>query len=141
MTRAANHALQVPAMLLFGQLTDRLGRKGVFVLGFGLSAVVPMIFGLASSAWGMAARFFVLGIAFSALYVGSTAHIGDRVPTERQGAMLGLYESSRGLGGVVGPLIAGAIAPVLGFRTMFFVMAGISALGFLLVLFRRESNA
>jgi len=140
MTRAANHALQVPAMLLFGQLTDRLGRKGVFVLGFGLSALVPVIFGLASSAWEMAAGFFILGIAFSALYVGSTAHIGDRVPTERQGAMLGLYESSRGLGGILGPLIAGAITPLVGFRSMFFVMAGISALGFLLVLFSRHEK-
>ena len=138
MARATNHALQVPAMLLFGQLADRVGRRGIFVLGFGLSALVPVAFGVADSAWGMAAGFLILGVAFSALYVGSTAHIGDRVPAESQGAMLGLYESSRGLGGVLGPLIAGAIAPVVGFRHMFFVMAGIAATGFLLVVFRRD---
>ena len=138
MARATNHALQVPAMLLFGQLADRVGRRGIFVLGFGLSALVPVVFGVADSAWGMAAGFLILGVAFSALYVGSTAHIGDCVPAESQGAMLGLYESSRGLGGVLGPLIAGAIAPVVGFRNMFFVMAGIAATGFLLVVFRRD---
>lgn len=135
MAKAANHALQVPAMLLFGQLADRLGRKVVFILGFGLSALVPVFFGLADSAWMVTAGFLVMGIGFSALYVGSTAHIGDRVPMHKQGAMLGLYESSRGLGGVLGPLIAGAIAPVVGFRHMFFVMAGIAAVGFLLALF------
>jgi MFS family permease len=140
MARAANHALQVPAMLLFGQLADRLGRRGVFILGFGLSALVPVFFGLADSAWMVTVGFLAMGIGFSALYVGSTAHIGDRVPMDKQGAMLGLYESSRGLGGVLGPLIAGAIAPVVGFRHMFFVMAGIAAAGFLLVLLSRRGK-
>ena len=140
MAKATNHALQVPAMLLFGQLADRLGRRGVFILGFGLSALVPVFFGLADSAWMVTVGFLVMGIGISALYVGSTSYIGDRVPMNRQGTMLGLYESSRGLGGVLGPLIAGAIAPVVGFRHMFFVMAGIAAAGFLLVLLRRDGT-
>ncbi len=87
--RAANHALQVPTMLLLGQLTDRVGRKGIFVLGLGLSALVPLVFGVADSAWGMAAGFLILGIAFSALYVGSTAHISAIVsPRKDKGRCL-----------------------------------------------------
>jgi len=140
MARAANHALQVPALLLFGHMADRLGRKGIFILGFGLSALVPVCFGLANSAWLVTVGFLSNGIGFSALYIGSTAHIGDRVASDSQGTMLGLYESSRGLGGVLGPLVAGAIVPVLGFQRMFFVMAGIAALGFLLVLLPRHEK-
>ncbi len=138
--RSVNPAFQIPALLVFGQLADRLSRKGIFVLGFGLSVLVPVIFGFAKSALTVTTGFIILGISFTALYIGSTAYIGDRIPAERHGAMLGLYESSRGLGGVVGPLIAGAIAPVVGFQGMFFVMAGIATAGFLLVLLRRDGN-
>jgi len=77
-------------------------------------------------------------IGFGRLYIGSAAHIGDRVPEERQGAMLGLYETSRGIGGLVGPLLAGAITPVLGYTGMFFTMAGIAGVGFLVMFIRRE---
>jgi hypothetical protein len=54
------------------------------------------------------------------------APIGDRVPHERRGQMLGLYESSRGLGGLV--------SPVIGFMGMFLVMAAIAALGFMVMM-------
>jgi MFS family permease len=78
----------------------------------------------------MAVGYTMVGVSFSSLYIGSTAHIGDRVPHARQGTMLGLYETMRGLGGVVGPLVAGALASWLGYRGMFFGMATIGTLGF-----------
>jgi len=124
---AANGGTQVLALLAFGWLADRVGRRRIFMLGFFLSAMVPLFFVFATNIYGMVAGFVTLGISFSSLYVGSTAHIGDRVPPHRQGQMLGLYESSRGLGGLFGPVIAGLITPVIGFKGMFLVMAGIAA--------------
>ncbi len=132
---ATNTATQVPAILLFGWLADRIGRRRIFMLGFFLSFLTPLFFVVASNAVGMVAGYFTLAISFSSLYVGSAAHIGDRVPDHRHGQMLGLYESSRGLGGLFGPLIAGAIVPAIGFVGMFWVMAGIGALGFTVMLF------
>ena len=127
---ACNTATQVLALVLFGWLADRIGRRRGFMLGFFLSAVTPLLFALAANTTGMIAGFVSLGIGFSALYVGSTAHIGDRVPHHQHGKMLGLYESSRGLGGLLGPLVAGAVTPILGFEGMFIVMSAIAGLGF-----------
>ena len=121
-------------MLLFGRLADRVGRRAVFCLGFGLSALVPLVFASAHSAWGMALGYLTLGTGFSSLYTGSAAYIGDRIPVENQGAMLGLFDSSRGLGGVIGPLVAGTITTFLGFRGMFITMSGIAIIGLLLVI-------
>lgn len=132
-----NTGAQVGALILFGRLADRIGRRIVFLAGFALSATVPLLLAIASDVWGMLVAHLVVGLSFSALYVGSTAYIGDRVPRERQGAMLGLYESTRGLGGVFGPILAGALVPTIGYRGMFFVMSGIAGLGFLLTLLRR----
>ena len=131
---ATNTATQVVALLLFGWLSDRVGRRPIFMLGFGLSALTPLVFVFTASVCGMIIGYVMLGISFSSMYVGATAHIGDRIPHEQHGQMIGLFESSRGLGGLFGPLIAGATVPVIGFKGMFLVMTGIAALG-LLVMF------
>ena len=135
MISASNTATQVLALLAFGWLADRVGRRRIFMLGFFLSATVPLFFVFATNVYGMIAGYVTLGISFSSLYVGSTAYIGDRVPHERHGQMLGLYESSRGFGGLFGPIIAGVITPIVGFKGMFLVMAGIGALAFLVMIF------
>jgi len=134
---ALNTLTQVGALVVFGSVADRIGRRRVFMFGFALSATIPLLVAFASNAAGMAAAYVTLGISFSSLYIGSTAHIGDRVPRDRQGTMLGLYETSRGLGGFIGPIVAGAIAPALGFFGMFLTMAAISGLGFAVMVTRR----
>jgi len=130
---ATNTATQILALLAFGSLADRVGRRPIFMFGFALSAVTPLIFVFAATAYGMILGYVTSGFGFSALYAGSTALIGDRAPLERQGQMLGLYESARGLGGLFGPVIAGATVPWIGFDGMFLVMAGIAALGVLVM--------
>lgn len=137
---AVGAGTSVLGMLVFGRLSDLLGRKTIFAFGFGISALVPVIFAFSKGSWGIALGYFVLGMSFSSLYAGSTSYIGDRTPMERQGTMFGLFVSSRGVGGVIGPLIAGALTPLVGFRGMFIVMAGIAFLGFLTVLARTEQG-
>ncbi|NIQ06442.1 MAG: MFS transporter, partial [Candidatus Korarchaeota archaeon] len=41
---ALNPATQVIFMIIFGKLTDQIGRKKIFLLGFGLCAFVPFLF-------------------------------------------------------------------------------------------------
>ena len=137
---AMNTGTQVVALLFFGRLADRVGRRRVFMLGFALSTLTPCLFALSSHIGMMIAGYVTLGLSFSSLYIGSAAYIGDRVPASRQGTMMGLYETSRGLGGVLGPLVAGSITPLVGYRRMFLVMGGIAALGFLLMLLRRRDR-
>jgi MFS family permease len=132
-----NTLTQVGALVAFGWVADRIGRRRVFMFGFAVSVAIPLLLAFARSAAGMAVAYVTLGLSFSSLYIGATAHIGDRVPPERQGTMLGLYETSRGLGGFIGPILAGAIAPVTGFFGMFLAMAGVSGLGLLLMAGRR----
>ncbi len=132
-----NTLTQVAALVGFGWLADRVGRRKVFLLGFGLSTLFPCTLAVARNAPMMALSFVVLGIGFSSLYIGSTAHIGDRVPLERQGTMLGLFEMARGLGGLLGPLLAGALQPVIGFQGMFLAMAAVSGTAFVLVIGER----
>jgi len=131
-----NMGTQIGALLLFGWLADRVGRRRVFMLGFALSVFTPLHFVLFPSLVGIALGYVTLGLGYSSLHVGATSHIGDRVGQKRQGQMMGLYESSRGLGGIAGPAVAGALIPLTGFQGMFLVMAAVAALGFLLMRIR-----
>ena len=131
---ALNHAIQVAGMLLFGRISDVVGRRVVFLTGFGLSFLVPLVFAAARDPWGIGLGFGLLGVAFSSLYIGSTSYLGDRVSIERQGEIMGLFDSSRALGSMLGPLVSGALAGPVGLRGAFLAMAGVSALGFILVL-------
>ena len=137
---AIGAATSVLGTLVFGHLSDLVGRKAIFTFGFGISALAPMIFAFSRGGWGIALGYFILGMSFSSLYAGSTSYIGDRTPMERQGTMFGLFNSSRGIGGVIGPLIAGALTPLVGFRGMFLAMAGIAFLGLLTVLAKTEQE-
>ena len=137
---ATNTATQVLALLAFGWLADRVGRRPIFMLGFSLSILTPLAFVFFANVAGMVAGYVTLGLSFSSMYVGATAHIGDRVPHERHGQMMGLYDSSRGLGGLFGPVLAGVTVPLIGFRGMFLVMAGIAALGLLVMLVGRVAH-
>lgn len=131
---ATSPAIQVGAMLLFGRLADRVGRRAIILTGFALSAVVPLVFAVARNVFEMTLGYVVLGIAFPAVFVGAAALISDTASPGRQASALGAFDSSRALGGVLGPLAAGALVPLLGLRGMFFVMAGIAAIAFLVSL-------
>ncbi len=135
-----NTLTQVVALVGFGWIADRIGRRKVFLFGFAASALLPCVLAASRNAGMMAMSYVTLGIAFSSLYIGSTAHIGDRVPLERQGTMLGLFEMARGLGGLLGPLLAGGIVPLVGYPGMFLTMATVAGIGFVLVLGDRESG-
>jgi MFS family permease len=123
-------------MLFSGRIADRVGRRKVFAIGFGLFVLGPLIFAFAHNSLGMGLGFALIGLSFGPYYIGSTAHIGDLIPVEHHGSSLGLFESSRAVGGVIGPLIAGGLVSILGFQGMFIVMASLAFLGFILVLFQ-----
>jgi len=77
---ASNTATQVLALLFFGWLADRVGRRPIFLLGFSLSVLTPLVFVFAANLGGMVAGYVTLGISFSSMYVGATAHIGESRP-------------------------------------------------------------
>ncbi len=130
---ASRFLFEVLSMYPAGRLADRIGRQAVFAVGFGFSAIAPVFFALSSNVLGLASGFLFMGLGFGALHVGSVAYIGDTVPHEWHGVSLGLFESIRALGGVSGPILAGAIASFLGYKEMFLVMFALAVIGVVVV--------
>jgi MFS family permease len=100
----------IPALLLFGQLSDRLGRRPVIALGLALAVVALVLFALATgTAWLFAARA-TLGVAQGMLSGAATAALAEQSPQgdARRPALLATLAQAGGT--AVGVLLCGVLA-------------------------------
>jgi len=122
----------------FGRLSDRIGRKRIIIVGWGIYALTYVGFALASPMWHVV--YVVLLFALYGVYYGAAegvtrAFIADMVPREKRGTAYGLYHGAIGLSLLLASVTAGilweAIDPV---ATFFFgaAMAVVAMAGFML---------
>jgi MFS family permease len=100
----------IPALLTFGQLSDRLGRRVVIAIGLGLAILALTFFALATgTAWLFAARA-ALGVAQGMLSGAATAALAELVPAAdpRRAALLATM--SQAGGSAAGVLLCGVLA-------------------------------
>lgn len=122
-----NPAAQTVSMPLWGRGADIFGRRPVFLVGHLLTLLVPALILFSDSTWLVMGSFLVLGLGFAAFITGITAYIGDIGPEDKQGELMGLVKVSQGFGGILGPLVAGAVSSpsIAGYDGMFITMFGL----------------
>ncbi|MFC7071397.1 MFS transporter [Halobaculum lipolyticum] len=132
---AFNPVSQTVLMYYLGGVVDDRGRKPMITLGmagsaaFGLVAAAAVFVPGGLAAAGVVALGYVaLAVAYSAMWTGSVAFVGDVAPENRESELMGLASTFRSVGGVVGPLGVGAVATVAGYPAAF-AAASVLALG------------
>jgi MFS family permease len=112
-TGAIGGAIALPAPLLAGWLSDRLGRKRLVVFSF-LATTAGLLALCASTAlWHFWLASMLYTLSFAGGPVGS-AMVTDLVPREALGRGLALYNATTWLGGIVGCMLTGYAAQSLG---------------------------
>jgi predicted MFS family arabinose efflux permease len=100
----------IPSLLVFGQLSDRIGRRRVLVLGLVVAiAGLALLAAARSTAWLFVARA-VQGVALGAVVGTAAAALVEAEPhgDPRQAATAAVLGQSGG--SAAGPLVAGALA-------------------------------
>lgn len=133
------------AQPLTGRLSDRLGRRKIFVLG-GLVAfgVINLTFAAATAYWHLFVLRVVQGIAAAFTITASIAIVNEMSRTESRGGNMGVYNSFRLVGFGAGPLLASVLLEtgpfrlpggleITGFDATFGVAGGAALLGAYLV--------
>lgn len=124
---------------LWGRLADRYGRKLMLIRASLGMAVAMALIGLAQDVWQLVGLRLLAGL-LGGYASGSTVLIATQTPKERSGWALGTLSSAIMAGSLVGPLIGGALPPLIGIRWTFFGAGAVIFVAFLatLVLVREE---
>jgi DHA1 family multidrug resistance protein-like MFS transporter len=106
----------------WGILSDRLGRKMIFLRSLYLAAPGTVIAALAGAPWQMSIALAFQGL-FSGFQPSSIALLSVSVPDRRLNSSLSLMTGSMHLSGVIGPALGAAVAALLGYREAILIAA------------------
>jgi len=125
-------ATQAASLPLVGWAVDRLGRRGMMLIGAAIAAVTGTLFLLADSFWALVALLCVYGIGAAATASASQALLADTVPPTAGGA-LSAFQMSGDAGLIIGPMVAGLLIDLWSMHiavfvgSLLFVVAGVMA--------------
>jgi EmrB/QacA subfamily drug resistance transporter len=128
------------SMLVFGKISDLLGRRRIYALGMGIFTAGLLACALAQS-MGQLIFFRTLQALGAAMTIAcGTAIVTEAFPLKETGRGLGLLGVSVSLGFVIGPVLGGLLLHYLDWRSLFYIRApvGLLTLVMALTLLRKD---
>lgn len=119
--------------LIGGPVSDRVGRRGVLLLGCGIMAASLALHPLADSFASLLTMRALAGVAGGLLGGATVAYVGDYFPYERRGWANGVMMSGFAAGQIVGIPGGTLLVDLFGFAAPFTAFAAILAIDFVLI--------
>ena len=116
---------------IWGNLSDRYGRRPILFLTILGSSIGYLIIGIAGSLWMVYAGRILAGVTGGNLSTAQ-AYIADVTSRENRARGMGLFGMAFGLGFILGPALAGILSR-FGMRVPFLFAAGLSLLNAILL--------
>ncbi len=144
------HIIKVTFSTHLGALSDRIGRKLVINIGWGIYTFVYSSFALLDripEGWQIIATFILFAVyaLFYAFTEGAEkAFVADMVKSEMRGSAFGLYNFAVGLGALPASVIFGLVYKAFGATVAFgtgAVIAGVSMLSLALIVREKPKGA
>jgi MFS family permease len=137
---AGFHVVKMVSTYWGGTWSDRLGRRQMILMGWGVYALVYFGFAQVGSTAGLIAVFMTYGVFFGFTEPAEKAWVADLVKPEARGTAFGYYHMVIGLGALPASVLFGWIWKVWGAPTAFFTGAGLAALAAVALMFARETR-
>jgi len=123
--------------LVWGPLSGRVGRARVILASLAAFVALTAATGAVNSAGMFIAARLVTAVGASGIVPVALALVGDLVPYERRGRALGwLFGAMAGI--AFGSTLGALAEPVIGWRGLFFVVAGLAAVVLAALVPRRD---
>jgi MFS family permease len=116
------YALSLAGVLLAaGSLGDRLGRRRIFIWGFGIFTAASLLCGLATSPTFLNLARVLQGVGGAAMFATTLSLIAQEFQGPQRATAFGIWGATIGGAVAVGPLVGGALTDALGWEWIFFV--------------------
>src|SRR3954452_2145402 len=123
------YSLMLAAFLLTaGSLGDRLGRRRVFTIGFGIFTFASFLCGIAGEPTLLNLARGLQGIGGAGMFATSLALIGQEFHGKDRATAFGVWGATVGGAVAIGPLVGGVLTEHLGWEWIFFVNVPIGLL-------------
>lgn len=119
----------VATVAVVGRLADAVGRKLLYVYGFGVFTAGSALCGLAPTLAMLIAARVLQAVGAAMLQANSVALIADATPRRQLGRAIGVQGTAQALGLALGPAIGGVLLAIGGWRLIFLVNLPAGAIG------------
>jgi EmrB/QacA subfamily drug resistance transporter len=122
-------------LLAAGSLGDRLGRRLIFVWGFGIFTLASLLCGLAGDPTFLNLMRVLQGIGGAAMFATTLSLIAQEFQGPERATAFGIWGATIGGAVAIGPLVGGALTDAFGWEWIFFVNVpiGIAAIALTLL--------
>ena len=121
------YALTIGSLLLpMGRLSDIVGRKRLYLVGFAVFLVAALLCAVGGSIVTLIGSRVLMGLGASMTQATSTAILLASFGESERGKALGLQISAVGAGAVGGPPIGGLVVELFGWREVFLLTAALT---------------
>jgi DHA1 family bicyclomycin/chloramphenicol resistance-like MFS transporter len=121
--------------LVFGPISDRVGRRGPLIIGTAVCVAAGVAAALAPNIAVLIAARLVQGLSGASGMVLGRAIIADVAHGREAARAFSLTSVVQGVAPIVAPLIGSLLAAAIGWRGLLLVVAGLSAVSFAAVVF------
>jgi len=121
-------------MPIIGKLSDRKGRKRFITLGLLLYSVISLVYILAGNVYYLTTVRLFHGLASAMVIPVAMAYVGETAEKGKEGRYMGTFNMSLLLGMGSGPFLGGILNDSFGIASVFYAMAGLTAIAFLITL-------
>jgi MFS family permease len=128
------HLVKMLSVFPFGALSDRIGRRGVIIAGWGVYAAAYLGFALATSELQIWLLFAGYGLFYGLTEGAEKALVADLAAPAERGSAFGWFNAAIGLGALPASLLFGALWQWSGPLTAFGCGAVLAALAAVLLL-------
>lgn len=126
-------------MLVFGPVSDRIGRRKTMLFGVSLYILASIACGLSTGVYFLIGMRLLQAVGAGCMVAVSTAIVKDQFTGQTQGSVLAIAQVFGILGPVIAPLLGAQIYRFFSWRADFFMQAIITVAVFILALLMRES--
>jgi MFS family permease len=112
---------------LMANLSDRYGRRPIYLFSVAVFAVGSLLIALSPSFWVVVASRAIQGIGAGGITPTASAVVGDVFKPEQRGKMLGLIGATYGMAFVLGPPLASGLMLLSSWHWIFLINLPIAA--------------